>query len=171
MALTHCPDCQLEVSDRAASCPKCGYPIEAPPPRLTSERPKARGYGETGCLLALLLLCGGGFVLLLADDDTPLSVQGRPPRPGAQPTDAQRIVGKWGNSIETNEFLANGEYRVYAPLATHKGKWQILEGKRLDIVMDSWFMPDSKWRYEIVGDTLTLTTIEGNLKLEFQRER
>ena len=27
MALIHCPECQGEVSDQAASCPHCGYPM------------------------------------------------------------------------------------------------------------------------------------------------
>ena len=29
MALIKCPECSNEVSDKAASCPKCGYPIQA----------------------------------------------------------------------------------------------------------------------------------------------
>jgi len=28
MALIKCPDCGTEVSDRARTCPKCGYPID-----------------------------------------------------------------------------------------------------------------------------------------------
>ncbi|SRR5579884_1969116 len=27
MALTHCPECKREVSDKAAACPHCGYPM------------------------------------------------------------------------------------------------------------------------------------------------
>src|SRR5690242_2712828 len=27
MALTNCPDCSAEVSDRAPTCPRCGAPI------------------------------------------------------------------------------------------------------------------------------------------------
>lgn len=27
MALIRCPECEAEVSDKATSCPKCGYPI------------------------------------------------------------------------------------------------------------------------------------------------
>ncbi len=27
MALIRCPECSLEVSEQAATCPKCGYPI------------------------------------------------------------------------------------------------------------------------------------------------
>ena len=28
MALISCPECKSKVSDRAASCPKCGYPLQ-----------------------------------------------------------------------------------------------------------------------------------------------
>lgn len=30
MALIRCPECAREVSDQAAACPGCGYPIAAP---------------------------------------------------------------------------------------------------------------------------------------------
>ena len=29
MALTHCPECGREVSDLAAACVHCGYPLRA----------------------------------------------------------------------------------------------------------------------------------------------
>lgn len=29
MALINCPECGKEVSDKAANCPNCGYPLEA----------------------------------------------------------------------------------------------------------------------------------------------
>lgn len=41
MALMCCPECQGKVSDRAASCPHCGFPI-APPPRAKVGRPKKK---------------------------------------------------------------------------------------------------------------------------------
>jgi len=28
MSLVKCPECQSEVSDRASSCPKCGFPLK-----------------------------------------------------------------------------------------------------------------------------------------------
>ncbi|MFR2832301.1 MAG: zinc ribbon domain-containing protein, partial [Finegoldia magna] len=31
MALTTCPECAGKVSDRAAACPHCGYPIKKAP--------------------------------------------------------------------------------------------------------------------------------------------
>ncbi len=31
MALINCPECSREVSDQAAACPHCGYPLRAKP--------------------------------------------------------------------------------------------------------------------------------------------
>lgn len=28
MALIKCPECQLQVSDKAITCPHCGYPLD-----------------------------------------------------------------------------------------------------------------------------------------------
>ena len=33
MALINCPECGKEISDAAASCPHCGYPIKGPLPK------------------------------------------------------------------------------------------------------------------------------------------
>ena len=35
MALILCPECKGEVSDQAASCPHCGYPLPEPPVAFT----------------------------------------------------------------------------------------------------------------------------------------
>ena len=35
MALITCPECHGQVSDKAAVCPHCGYPIGEQPPRQT----------------------------------------------------------------------------------------------------------------------------------------
>lgn len=51
MALIQCPECQLQVSDRAITCPHCGYPIEKPASRQ-KRRPSSRrmrlpnGFGQ-----------------------------------------------------------------------------------------------------------------------------
>jgi hypothetical protein len=86
-------------------------------------------------------------------------------------TDSQRICGKWKGSLDAIEFFSNGDYRAYAVLATHNGKWQILEGNRLKITMDSRWLPDGELRYEFAGDKLILTDMGGNVKLEYQREK
>ena len=51
MALIQCPECQLQVSDRAITCPHCGYPIEKPASRQKRRPPSRRmrlpnGFGQ-----------------------------------------------------------------------------------------------------------------------------
>ena len=38
MALLKCPECNHNVSDKAAACPHCGYPMNSP----TSTKPRIR---------------------------------------------------------------------------------------------------------------------------------
>ena len=50
MALLKCPECQHDVSDKAAACPHCGYPINSPTstkPRIRNGKPTKlpNGYG------------------------------------------------------------------------------------------------------------------------------
>lgn len=70
MALIACPECRAEVSDVAAACPQCGYPItpaEEPPPES-----KPRRQFRSGCLLVLLLTAVVGAVLsAIVRNDTP----------------------------------------------------------------------------------------------------
>ena len=47
MSMIKCPDCQAELSDRAAACPRCGAPTsKSLPPALvdSSYRPQAPGF-------------------------------------------------------------------------------------------------------------------------------
>src|SRR5262245_27946129 len=59
MALTTCPDCKSQVSDRAPSCPKCGRPISAITVEQTGKRWKA-----AELLFAMLTI--GGCVTTIA---------------------------------------------------------------------------------------------------------
>lgn len=71
MALIKCPECQLQVSDKALSCPHCGYPINQVAIQRHYKKP---GKKETGFQTALevsrrlkgkicAILFGCGFVL------------------------------------------------------------------------------------------------------------
>jgi len=85
MALIKCPDCDRDVSDQAASCPNCGYPLNSPekapaPDPSTAEAgpPPAAGEMEAGkkggCLKSLLVLLLVAFLIgvgLLLEKDFP----------------------------------------------------------------------------------------------------
>ena len=50
MALIKCPECELQVSDKALSCPHCGYPMQDAPQKQPRRSPKRRrlpnGFGR-----------------------------------------------------------------------------------------------------------------------------
>lgn len=49
MALIKCPECELQVSDKALSCPHCGYPMQTPkrkPRTNTKRRRLPNGFGS-----------------------------------------------------------------------------------------------------------------------------
>jgi uncharacterized membrane protein YvbJ len=72
MALTQCNECGHEVSDKAATCPKCGNPIaRTHNPKETGERvvtvqATAKSI-KTQQLLATILCCVG-IVLIIAEN-------------------------------------------------------------------------------------------------------
>lgn len=49
--LTKCPECELQISDKALTCPHCGYPLKAnvrtlPKPRSKSHKRLPNGFGQ-----------------------------------------------------------------------------------------------------------------------------
>ena len=54
MALIKCPECSGTVSDKAFSCPHCGYPMQSMPvPQKTSRRTKKRRPNGSGTVVKL----------------------------------------------------------------------------------------------------------------------
>jgi len=52
MALIKCPECAHDVSDQAASCPQCGYPIQ----RTSGATPASAGASELDALVRRTLI-------------------------------------------------------------------------------------------------------------------
>ena len=49
--LIKCPECELQVSDKAASCPHCGYPLKEQKTKNINRKPNKRrrlpnGFGQ-----------------------------------------------------------------------------------------------------------------------------
>ena len=66
MALMNCPECKIEVSDKAASCPKCGCPIANPlslPP--SAGKGKSEVKARSGVMDGVKLGCGMFIILPL----------------------------------------------------------------------------------------------------------
>jgi predicted nucleic acid-binding Zn ribbon protein len=78
MSLIHCPECQKKISDKAASCPDCGYPVPVKKSKqeLEYERQRTRSAGINaffGASILLLIFLGiilvglmlvGAFILI-----------------------------------------------------------------------------------------------------------
>ena len=67
MALTKCPECSGDLSDKAASCPHCGYPMRAPGRAQIIEKTR-RGWKAIRVLGWLLVV--GGVLMLRASPVT-----------------------------------------------------------------------------------------------------
>lgn len=69
MALIHCPECGREVSDRASSCPGCGFPltpadtISDTQARLEEAQKRDK---KAAAKIGLLLLAGIAAILAFA---------------------------------------------------------------------------------------------------------
>ncbi|HVS35558.1 MAG TPA: hypothetical protein VMS17_08250 [Gemmataceae bacterium] len=173
MALISCPACSREVSSMAPTCPGCGHPIapplrEAPPQRIVVQQPRSGAGGVLGCLFLLLLLAGGAWLFFGTDLGKQLLGAGR------QLTDQQRIVGKWQGNMDSMEFLSNGDLVVYAALRTNKGTWKMTGDQEMQLDLPGIFYGRIKGdvKYELDGDTLKLTPVDGaNVTLEYHREK
>ncbi|MEE3385799.1 MAG: zinc ribbon domain-containing protein [Prevotella sp.] len=63
MALIKCKECGHEVSDKASSCPNCGYPMESvgySQEKVLEDNPKKKKGWVWFLIVALLCLIGGG---------------------------------------------------------------------------------------------------------------
>ena len=81
MALTPCPECDAQISQKAKSCPKCGYPFVEPSAQQAIQSPPAgrqlvqarQQIRPLGIVLGFALLVIGLMLLL----DSPYQIPGR----------------------------------------------------------------------------------------------
>ena len=69
MALIHCPECGREISDKAAACPGCGYPLFSQATNSESDAfLEASRHRDKRflCIAGPLLLLGIALLLLFA---------------------------------------------------------------------------------------------------------
>ena len=61
MALISCPECNKEISDKAASCPGCGVPIANTPAQkiLSNQNPTVNRGGAKWEGIGFLMIAGG----------------------------------------------------------------------------------------------------------------
>jgi zinc-ribbon domain len=95
MALIRCPECKEKVSDKATSCPKCGYPLQQARTLslsdvLVGRRWQARSHTLAGQGLVITFMRDGQFNGQLTGT--------------AYMTPPQQVKGKW-QVIESQLFL------------------------------------------------------------------
>lgn len=71
MALIKCPECETDVSDKAAACPKCAHPIVESSPPEQARTVKVQTTEKTAKKYKLQILIGGflmilGFLLIIS---------------------------------------------------------------------------------------------------------
>jgi len=64
MALIKCPECKNEISDKAISCPRCGYPMTG----QGNEAPRTAPIGKkfTALIVVFALLSAAGAIMMVA---------------------------------------------------------------------------------------------------------
>lgn len=78
MALIKCPECGKEISDKAISCPGCGYPIYKTEMETEQDRVNIRNKNKGKNLLTfggILLTITMLFILFTANDEAALSAK------------------------------------------------------------------------------------------------
>lgn len=70
MALIKCPECGLSISDKAAACPNCGYPLHPAPEPVEYELQKTSNSDSSAAgflrFLAVLVWIGGLVLAIIA---------------------------------------------------------------------------------------------------------
>lgn len=68
MALIKCPECDLSISDKAAACPNCGYPLHPAPVEFDYHLTKHTSESKGAKFLRVVawLVWIGGFILAIA---------------------------------------------------------------------------------------------------------
>jgi DNA-directed RNA polymerase subunit RPC12/RpoP len=62
MALIKCPECGREISDKAAACPECAYPIKALTIEATAKRWKALElFGALAVVIGVVWIIAGSL--------------------------------------------------------------------------------------------------------------
>lgn len=75
MALFHCDECNARISDKAAACPHCGAPVQAPllPTNIVAAPPKGRPLAPA--IMALGLIGGLAAIMYALGPSTPSTSQ------------------------------------------------------------------------------------------------
>lgn len=143
MALIKCPECGSDVSDKAASCPKCGFPIQnapqntpaPPPPPDGAESPEKRTNGKKIALISV-----AAVVIIAAVAAAAVYLSGSGIRNAEKAADAAvTAVEAYMQSAIDSGVLLPGDTQAAvkdAALADYAAALSSLSGEDLEEVMD-----------------------------------
>jgi len=70
MTLIECKECGKSISDKAHSCPNCGFPVSSPEIIVSETEPAKPKQKKTLIIGIVLLLVIAGFLMMISDSDT-----------------------------------------------------------------------------------------------------
>lgn len=143
MALIKCPECGKEISDKAASCPKCGFPIQnvpqntpnPPTPPDAEEAPKKRANGKR---IALISVAAVALVAVIAAAAVYLSGAGVRNAEKAADAAVTAVEAYMQSAIDSGVLLPGDAQTAAkdAALADYAAALSSLSGEDLEEVMD-----------------------------------
>lgn len=143
MALIKCPECGKEISDKAASCPKCGFPIQnvpqntpnPPTPPDAEEAPKKRANGKR---IAMISVAAVALVAVIAAAAVYLSGAGVRNAEKAADAAVTAVENYMQSAIDSGVLLSDEAQTAAkdAALADYAAALVSLSGEDLDEVTE-----------------------------------
>lgn len=129
MALFNCSECQAEISDKAAGCPKCGAPVAKAPLASTSLSPKS---GGTWWKVLLVILGLFLVVAFIGSQSDPRKTRARiaidlcqDELKKAKTSGEQQIISGACEKLES-DYRAMGDSPTPKPVVPHvMGRWEL----------------------------------------------
>lgn len=119
MSMIKCPECGKEISDKANSCPSCGFTLKEQEPQLHSSKGATK---KKGCLIGFLIFIGIIMIGFCSNGNTS-SDEG-----SSQSTSAQAKAVEPVLTVTASELLAAFEQNELKANQTYKNKYIAIQG-------------------------------------------
>lgn len=117
MSMIKCPECGKEISDKATSCPSCGYTLKQQENTSTKNSNKKKG-----CLIGLLIFIGIAMIGFCSDDKSSTSAS------STQSSSVQAKAVEPALTVTASELLAAFEQNELKANQTYKNKYIAVQG-------------------------------------------
>lgn len=124
MAMINCPECGNSISDQAAACPHCGYPIHSPkdsnplqPVRKKDSDEDIKPISRGKILLVIILV----FIIVIA-----ISQCGKSTTRDITPAEAARTCARL---YIQDEYYSGAKFDYSSESVSTSGEWHTVKGK------------------------------------------